>query len=205
MSTLKRALLVDGGNGWGRHVSATLAGAGIDRICIVDTFRRAVERLTVTTTLIVTEVRIGRDSCFSLLDEAGALGHGPLIIATSTRAPLEEVFSLRDYGVHCFMEQPLSQTKLRTLFNSGHCGDEEPQVPRLLSRPPPGCELSPAEHAILRCLHQGMTYEQIAISRRVTRNTVKTQVRAVLAKLGAVDQKSLWRRMAAKSAISRVD
>lgn len=186
-----RALLVEGNGAWAPLVNDILVEQGI-RATHVLKFEEAIPRLCERFGLIFTEVAIGRERCFPFLSEIRTRRGNASIVAISGAAPLRDIFLLRDYGVQHFIEYPVSRNKLECVLRS--C-DPNGEPSESLTESGLIGNLSPMEHATLDCVLRGMTYSEIAAYRGVSANTVKSQVRSILTKMGVSNQKELIRRM----------
>lgn len=200
-------------------------------------------RLSVELDLLLTDVIVQREPCFSLLEYAQAHLIAPRIIAIGSHAPPSYVFLLRDYGVQAYLDKPIAPSQLsRALAHLIHTPDRRtagpapwirdldrnPSPPRAnvvqprnaeatVSAAPRGVRagesptddryhpsmrlgndsetlltswrgdfgLTSAEMEVLRCAIAGLNRDEIAASRGVSVNTVKTQIRGILNRTGA--------------------
>jgi DNA-binding NarL/FixJ family response regulator len=122
------------------------------------------------------------------------------IVAVSQQAARSDVFRLRDYGVHTYLEKPIDPAVLhRSLVTLSSCGESAPRaadrigvgmwvmdrlIEETLNDYTARYRLSNAEVEVLRCAVAGKNRADIARDRSVSTNTVKTQIRALLAKSG---------------------
>jgi DNA-binding NarL/FixJ family response regulator len=121
----------------------------------------------------------------------------------SATAPRSNIFCLRDYGVAAYLEKPFSQTDLRRCImplvagpvsTAGETIDDD-SMERALLALHRRYSLTSAQREVLRCAARGLCRGEIARARAVSRNTVKTQIRHILAKTGDDTLGAVLRRM----------
>lgn len=151
--------------------------------------------------LIVSEMTLGGDTCAPLWRALRSLkSRPPLLVVASATARPREVFRLQSLGAAAFLEKPLDDDELTDAIQQlalireqaesfrahSRIGSYAAQVSRKYG-------LTRAEGEVLECVLQRMTYEEVASHRRVSRNTIKTQMRVILEKCGATSLREIAR------------
>lgn len=186
----RSVLAVDPGAQWAPRLAEVVRRRGVASVWQARSFAEAGALLAKSLELVVTEVRIGEQRCFEFLNAVAQRSPVSVVVATSSDASLQEVFNLRDHGAKWFLEQPISVQRLDTFLDAAFAAPDG--LGPSLCTVVPGCgQLTLTERDTLQHLLRGMSYRKIAASRRVSLNTVKTQVRSVLSKLGATNQREL--------------
>lgn len=196
-----RALVIDSDPIWLRLVERALSCYGFESVAAAASFSMALGRLTGRENVVVTEVLVAHETCFSFVRHVAEHSSTAFVIAMSDRAPRPHVFNLRACGVNAYIEKPFTVAALHHCLSRLH--QAELGVERLESRVSrrslpeahdPGQTLESfrarfgytnAELEVLRCILRGMRRVDIARERCTSVNTVKTQVRSLLVKSGA--------------------
>lgn len=201
-----RALVVDDDPVWLATITRTVRSCGADVVTASD-LRSARALLTASLDLVVCEVFIQHEACFSLLEAARRLSDTASVIAVSACAPRPMVFRLREFGVTVYLDKPFSPATLQSCVAAlPRAGCREARQARY--RPPgrahgdgvlDSCRdrygLTGAETDVLRCALEGLSHREIAAERARSLNTVKTLVRSLLVKSGAPTLRLLVRQL----------
>lgn len=202
-----RALIVDSDPIWLEAIRRWLDAYGLRSIVTANSIASANSALAGNEDVVITEVTVARESCFGLVARAAERGTVPTIIAMSDRAPRAQVFRLKDFGVHAYLEKPFDAATLyrclEQLANRVRCAlGRDPLADAARSSAPASGSISAgveavvavhrdryhltnAETEVLRCILRGMRRVDVARERSISVNTVKTQVRSLLWKSGA--------------------
>jgi DNA-binding NarL/FixJ family response regulator len=188
---------------WLGAVERGLHAYGFESVATASTLEIAWRNFTGQETVIVTEVVVAHEACFSFVDRVLAQSQDARIVAMSNRAPRPQVFRLRDYGVSAYLEKPFCRQALHDCLERSmrtarqDClmaihrndrsrvnldGSHSVAVEDVLHWYKEHHRLTNAEVEVLRALVQGARRTEIASDRCISINTVKTQVRAILSK-----------------------
>jgi DNA-binding NarL/FixJ family response regulator len=185
-------LVVAGAGAWAPLLGDVLTehGASVIR---VSNFEQGMLHLTKEINTVFTEVRIGRERCFGFLSRVLGCNAHASVVAISGNAPLRDIFLLRDYGVRHFIEYPVSRPKVEAILAAQASSNEARtfDVPLACKT----ARMTAMEQATLDCVIRGMTHKEIAANRGVSANTVKSQIRSILSKMGVSNQKQLLSKM----------
>lgn len=178
-------------------------GYGI--VATAPTFRTARDRLRGDEDLVIVEPSIAHESLETFLRELHAHAAPPRVIATSGRASRPEVFRLRGQGVCAYLDKPFAAAALhhclQRLDQNAFCASRS-SLRRLESTATTRLEaviasyrdrfqLTLAETEVLDCVVRGMCRADIAAHRTTSINTVKTQLKSLLAKSGAASLREI--------------
>lgn len=206
-SHLSKALVVDDDDVWLGAICKTVRACGIETVTACD-LRSARDRLDASFDVVITEVVVRHESCFSLLSAVRRLSAVSAVIAISARAPRPIVFRLMEFGATAYLEKPFTPAALRSAVAA-------PVIATLAVRPTPAApempaglevdtlielcreryRLTGAEADVLRCALQGLSHREIADERARSLNTIKTLVRSLLTKSGAPSVRVLVRQL----------
>jgi DNA-binding NarL/FixJ family response regulator len=201
----RRALIIDDDAG-----SIEIARAGLqssfEHIELATSVDTAVEALLATPTTVLLDVKLAFEQSGAILKVLERLSAIVDIIATSANATLAQIIELQERGISKFTQKPFDPMAVmvqierppRAVPAMGRI--IAPSAAAQLMRIRDARGLTPAEEAILGCALLRMTYDEIALARNVTLNTVKTQIKAVLAKLGVSSLQAATESMYTRSA-----
>jgi DNA-binding NarL/FixJ family response regulator len=187
----ERALIVDNDRSAVALLRSILTQAGVSNIRWESSLEGGLEALGFEPQLLFCEVVFGSDCVFRLLERIRTLKVVVHVLAMSATALRSQVFALHEYGVTCFWEKPVTGSQVARAIDKLWRKRERAQsgVRRCASERLPslgaGYHLTPAESRILAYAELRMSYAEMAAEHCVSRNTIKSQVRAVLGKLGA--------------------
>ncbi len=199
------ALVVDSDRVWRETVARAVRKFERCHVQIASNLAEGCALIHSATDLVVTEVLLDREACFPLLHTAREKSPGARLVAVSGSASRTQVFRLHDYRVDAYLEKPFRTADLyRYLEPASPPGLRRRVQPRAISGN--GVEpalnqfrqrycLSSAQCEILRCGLQGLRPSEIARERGVSINTIKTQIRQLLAKTGALNLPMLIARV----------
>lgn len=193
----ERALIVDSDLSTVTLLQSTLTREGVSQVRCESDWNGALEALAFAPQLLFCEVVLGPTSVFQILERMRTLGLSTHVLAMSATASRSQVFALHEYGVSCFWEKPLSALQVaRAIDKLWQLPKNAPSAVRRyagagLTSLCAEYQLTPAESRILACAELRMSYAEMATQHGVSRNTIKSQVRAVLGKLGASNLQEL--------------
>jgi DNA-binding NarL/FixJ family response regulator len=193
----ERALIVDHDQSAVALLQKTLTLAGVAKIRCESSLNGGLGALGFAPQLLFCEVVFGTDCVLQLLEHLRTRDTPVHVLAMSATASRSQVFALHEYGVTCFWEKPMTGSQVtraldklwqkRQTSQSGARRYESERLPTLCA----AYHLTPAESRILAYAELRMSYDEMAAEHGVSRNTIKSQVRAVLSKLGASNLQEL--------------
>jgi len=206
---LGRALVVDSDPIWRGVVERALVAYGFCAVTAAASLEQARRELSGEEDVIVTEVVVAHETCLAFVASAVERSRRARIVAMSDRAPRPQVFRLRDCGVSAYLEKPFAASALHDCLEMLVRPVSRSSLTTAQAAAPQGPGawdaiveerlyayrdrflLTSAEVDVLRMLLGGMRRAEIARDRCISINTVKTQVRSILAKSGATNVREL--------------
>lgn len=202
-------MVIDSDPVWLSAVERGLRAYGFREVKVAATLASAWQLFSGDENVIVTEVVVAHEVCFSFVSRALQRRALP-VIAMSERAPRPQVFRLHEYGVKAYLEKPFATPALHDCLEAlgrSHLGRHdaresvsggvaEPVLEDVLHRFRAQYRLTNAEIDVLRALVKGLRRTDVARDRCISVNTVKTQVRSLLSKSGAASIRMLRRELA---------
>jgi DNA-binding NarL/FixJ family response regulator len=185
---------------------------GAREVATAPTLSAGRDRLERTTDLLITAAVIAGEACFPLLDRVRAHCADSHVVALDRRTPGRLLFRLgQRCEVSALLEKPIERRVLfrcldsldsvrhraatRSSIDTAAAALEPEALESFLETLRAPFRLTRAEVEVLRCGVAQMGRADIALQRGVSTNTLKTQVRSLLAKTGAPSLESLASRV----------
>lgn len=205
---MQRALIVDTDEIWRCALVRSLQGFGMRCVDQAADLSAACLLAQRAVDVLITEIVLGGEACYPLLGAARQAHPRVRLIAISDRASRRQVFRLLEYGVEAYFEKPISRSQLYEQLTGPSQSRYLPVQRRrdrssdnALERFVQSCRedyaLTRTMCEVLRCALSGLRLHEIAAERGVSPNTIKTQVRQLLARTGACTLQELRARAAA--------